>query len=91
MYVRCVPEGTNVPDLTVGNEIDTMNGFSPTVFTAGTLQSSGPANYLNEKFRFRRKCDDNTDINLLAQHTNTQGSGRVVNIIGLMQAIIRVR
>ncbi len=91
IYVRCVPEGTGLPDLTVENEIDTLNGFNAVVFHPGSTSSVGNRQFINEKFRYRRKCDDNTDVQLIAQHTNTQGTGRVVNITGLFSAIVRVR
>ncbi len=91
IYVRCVPEGTNLPDLTVENEIDTLNGFFVCLLLCTGVNQQAVSQYLNQKFRFRRKCDDNTDIQLIAQHTNTQGTGRVVNITGQMQVIVRVR
>ena len=91
LWVRCVPEGTTLPDFTVNGVMDTVNGFSPaTIFGVDELEQ-GVASYLHEKFRFRRKCDDNTLIQLIAQHTNTNGTGRVVEISGHFGAVIRVR
>jgi len=91
MWIRCVPNDTAIPDLTDVFELDTINGFSPIVFSVGRPDNDGVHTFLNEKFRYRRKCDANMELQLLAQHTNEQGVGRVVNITGIMTAIIRSR
>jgi len=53
------------------------------MYVGTTQPSTGQG--LNEKFRFRRKCDENSLIQLLAQSVNTNGTGRV------MAAVIRVK
>ena len=91
IWVRCVPANTGLPDLTLNSDMDTINGFPAALLYCFGVNQDNPSSYLNEKFRFRRKCDAATELQLLAQHTNTQGTGRVVHIAGLMSAILRVR
>jgi len=91
LWVRCVPAATGLPDLTVPVEIDTMNGFlvASLMYVGTTQPSTGQG--LNEKFRFRRKCDENSLIQLLAQSVNTNGTGRTIEFGGVMAAVIRVK
>ena len=92
LWIRCIPADTGLPDLTDATEMETLNGFSPgCLFGVGPGSSSGPAVYMNEKFRFRRKCDRNTVIELLAESTLLNGTARVCDISGLMTTIIRLR
>ncbi len=91
IWVRCVPAGTGLPDLTTAVEQDTLNGFPAAVLMGLATNGIATAAYLNEKFRYRRKCDENTLVQVIAQHTNTQGTGRVCNLAGLMSLILRVR
>ncbi len=91
LWIRCVPAGTALPDLTANAEIDTLNGFTPvTLFGLGGA-GGGIAQYVSQKYRFRRKCDEATLLQLLGQSSTTQGTGRVVNIAGTFSAIVRVR
>ncbi len=46
---------------------------------------------VNEKFRFRRKCDENSFVRLLAQVVTTNGVTRTMEITGKIQVIIRTR
>ena len=89
LFVRCVPNDTLLPDLTDDTELETMNGF----YVGSFLFSTGFTNIhgINEKFRFRRKCDRNMQLQLLAQSTNVQGTGRTVEFSGIFEAIIRVK
>ena len=91
IWIRCVPAGTPLPDLTSEPEMDTLNGFPAAVLFGHDGVSRGPSNYLNEKFRFRRKCDANMVVQLIAQSTSTEGTGRTCEISGLMSLIIRIR
>ncbi len=91
IWLRCVPNNTTLPDLTAGDDMDTINGFPAALLYCGGANQDNPSSYLNEKFRFRRKADDNFDVELLGQHTNVQGAGRVVNVVGIMSVIVRVR
>ena len=91
IWARCVPAGTALPDLTTNQEMDTINGFPVKSLAVLGLAVPGPYQAVDTKFRFRRKCDANMLIQLIGQHTNVQGTGRVVNISGLMTAIYRVR
>ena len=90
MWCRCVPAATGLPDLTVPVELDTLNGF----YVGSIFSEDGIANtwnYLLEKFRFRRKCDENSLIQLLARSLNTQGTGAAIEVSGVMAAVIRVK
>ena len=91
LYVRCVPNDTLLPDLTDSTELETMNGFyvGSLMFNKGT--ESNNITSMNTKFRFRRKCDQNSQLQLLAQSNNTNGTGRSVELSGIFEAIIRVR
>ena len=91
LWVRCVPADTALPDLTDTQELDTINGFSPKTLHTISTNGIGDLGALHQKFRFRRKCDSNMQVELIAQHTNTQGTGRVVNMTGLMTVVLRVR
>ena len=91
LWCRCVPATTTLPDFTVGVVQDTINGFfvGTLTFVGGLLASWN--NIPNIKFRFRRKCDENSLVQLIAQSSPTQGTGRTVEIAGLMAAVIRVK
>ncbi len=91
IYVRCVAEDTALPDLTDLGEIETMNGFLCDVLqiTGGAGQPAN--NSIHTKFRFRRKCDRNMDIELIGQSTNTSGTNRAVDVAGAFSLIFRVR
>ncbi len=91
IWIRCAPPGTSVPDLTNTAEMNNMNGFPAAALMAVGGFQSGLQCYLNEKFRYRRKCDDQTVVELFGQSTTVQGTGRVVNINGIMSAVIRMR
>ncbi len=91
LFVRCVPNDTLLPDLTDETELETMNGFYVGSYLFGLGSATTTENGLNTKFRFRRKCDQNSQLQLLAQSTNVNGTGRTVEWSGLLEAIIRVR
>ena len=92
LWVRCAPADSAVPDFTDSEEQQTLNGFSPaTLFGVAQANLGIAATYLNEKFRFRRKCDRLTEVELFAQSTTVRGTGRVCTLSGLMQLIIRMR
>ncbi len=91
LWIRCVAAGSGLTDLTQDQDMDTINGFPAVMLCPHGTNQDNSACYINEKFRFRRKCDDNSLLQLIAQHTNVQGTGRVVNVSGLMTAILRVR
>ncbi len=90
LYVRCVPNDTLLPDLTDETELATMNGF----FVGSYFFRGGSGNVTqgtNTKFRFRRKCDENMQLQLLAQSFHSGGTMRTVEWSGIFEAIIRVR
>ena len=91
VWVRCVPAVTGLPDLTSSVELDTMNGFFVGSFTFTGVVQPSTGQGINEKFRFRRKCDENSLVQLLAQSTSTNGMGRTVEIGGVMAVVIRVK
>ena len=90
-WVRCVPAATALPDLTAAVELDTMNGFHVGSFLYIGQTDHVNIGSINEKFRFRRKCDENSLLQLLAQSTNTNGTGRSVEMTGTFTAVIRVK
>ncbi len=90
IWLRVVPGNTALPDLTANLDMDTINGF-PAKCLAIRGNLDGPSTTLDIKFRYRRKVDDGEVLQVIGQHTNVQGTGRVVNIIGLMTAIVRMR
>ncbi len=91
VYVRCVPAGTGLADLSINVEVDTMNGFYLGSFLFLDGLQGGVMNGLNEKFRFRRKCDENSLIQIIARSLNTSGTGRSIEWTGSMAAVIRVK
>ncbi len=91
LFVRCVPADTALPDLTDNDQVETMNGFYVGSFLFNHTTSQGGDTGLNQKFRFRRKCDRNSLVQLLVNSTNVQGTGRTVEWSGAMQVIARVR
>ena len=91
VYCRCVPAGTGLPDLTVNVEVDTMNGFYVGSYLFLDGVQAAMANGLNEKFRFRRKCDENSLIQVIARSLGTAGTGRSIEWTGSIAAVIRVK
>ena len=91
LFVRCAPHDTLIPDLTDNDVVETMNGFYVGSFLFGLGSTNTTENGLNIKFRFRRKCDRNSIIQLLVNSTNVNGTGRTVEWSGAFEAIIRVR
>ena len=90
LWIRCVPAVTGLPDLTSQVELDTMNGFYVGMFVLIGGQETGASRIL-EKFRFRRKCDENSLIQLIGQSTSTNGTGRVVIVDTTVTAVIRMK
>ena len=91
LWIRCVPAQTTLPDLTAGVDLDTMNGFYVGQVDGSGADARTSSDFLQEKFRFRRKCDENSLLQLLAQSTNVRGAGQTVEIVGVMVAVIRVK
>ncbi len=91
LWVRCVPSGATLPDFTDNAVMDTTNGFSLATLIGVAENAGGNQSYVNEKFRYRRKCDDATIIQLIAQSTTISGTGRVQDVSGHFSAIIRMR
>ena len=90
LWARCVPAVTGLPDLTSEVEMDTLNGFFVGQFVLIGGQETS-ASKIEEKFRFRRKCDENSLIQLIGQSTSTNGTGRVVIVDTMMEAVIRMK
>ena len=92
LWCRCVPAVTGLPDLTVAVEQDTMNGFyvGQIVCDSGCIGAAAQM-IPTTKFRFRRKCDENSLLQLIAQSTDVGAVGRSVIVSGLMAAVIRVK
>ena len=89
LWVRCVPAATALPNLNTAVEIDTLNGF----FVGSFIYIGGVTvqNNFNEKFRFRRKCDENSLLQLLAESSSFNGTGRSMLASGMFAAVIRVK
>ena len=91
LWIRCVPANTGLPDLTLNAEMDTINGFPIGLLH---MQDGNPAAFqsaIDQKYRFRRKCDAGEELQLIGQSTNVNGAGRSVQVFGLLSAIIRTR
>ncbi len=80
------------------SEMDNLNGFTlPNIWT--TPSTFDPLDtpplyapeYVNEKYRFRRKCDCNTVVRIEADTITRQGAARSVQFFGYMELVIRVR
>ena len=92
LWVRCAPAATTVPNFTGGNQIDTLNGFFVGQLNYANGSNSGFDTMIKgDKFRFRRKCDRNSEIELFAQSTNVNGTGRTVNLHGVVTCVLRVK
>ena len=71
-----------------------MNGFY-----AGTLMFQPAAtgfsgqrfSVMNEKFRFRRKCDENDVVRVIARPRLIAGTFRTMILAGELQVVIRMR
>ncbi len=92
LWIRCAPSGTAVPNLASAVALDTLNGFFVGRLNMANGSNSGFGTGLVEKFRFRRKCDANSLLQLMAQSDFLGGgTSRAVNVGGVLTAVIRVR
>ena len=91
LWIRCVPAVTALPDLTAAVELDTMNGFFVGTLNIADGDDTNPNSKLREKFRFRRKCDENSLVQVLAQSTALAGTGRTVRVASTFVAVIRMK
>ena len=80
-----------VPDLTIDGNVDTLNGFFVGNLYPADGDFSGANDTITEKFRFRRKVDENDRLTLMASNLNIKGTGRTVDIQGALSAVIRTR
>ena len=94
-FVDCIPEaGASLPNLSVDAERETLNGFyvGSQHFQGATASSAITRDpTLNEKFKFRRKCDRNSFVRLLARVVTLNGTGNTAHISGEFDIIIRMR
>ncbi len=90
LWLRCTRAGASLPDFTVAVESDTINGFHVGMVW-GTSTQGAEAGQLREKFRFRRLCDENTLVQLIAQSTTVNGTGRAQDMTGSLALVLRVR
>ena len=93
--VVCQRPNAAIVDPGVNNEIDTMKGFMlPTIFThnlgTGDIAHNG-VEFIREKFRFRRVCDKNEEVNLFGRVVVMNGATETHNFYGDWEIIIRVR
>ncbi len=105
LFLYCRPSGsTFLPDPTVSGpevgssspQVDTINGFYVgSIFVSGQetteTQRLMPLPGISEKFRYRRKCDRNTEVILSAESIVRNGSAQNVNIVGAMYLTIQER
>ena len=90
LWVRCARAGAALPDFTSSVESDTINGFH-----VGCIWGVAPVGQTisskREKYRFRRKCDENMLIQLIAQSTVVNTTGRQQDISGSFSYVLRTR
>ncbi len=87
--------GTNVPDYADAQDIEIMNGFHvATLWAAGhavDTNSLDIASYVREKFRFRRKCDRNSNVTLFGDTIVRNGAAASTVCFGTITLVIRTR
>ena len=91
LFVIVEPLAGIVTDHTVEANVETDNGFYVGSLFPSDGDFSGANDYLLEKFRFRRKVDENMRITLVGTNLNKKGTGRSVDFNGTFCAVIRVR
>ena len=93
--LACSIKDQNIIDLSDDAEVETMNGFFVgTIFTADIATTTNEpigGMFIQEKFRFRRKCDENNVVELFTDTTVHNGVARTVAFSGYLDLIIRVR
>ena len=104
VFVRCAePAGiSTIPNPTGvdASETETANGFyvgslwtgqhNPTA--GGTQEHTGAgAGFIRDKYRYRRKCDRNTVLQLYADSIVREGTARSVRVVGFVEFILRIR
>ena len=97
MAIRCVAQGQDqfIPDFASITEIETINGFF--VGNLWGQRGSDLGNFIStigsmtEKFRFRRKCDENSFVQLFGDTVVRAGVARSMQVVGVMELIIRIR
>ncbi len=81
-----------VPDFSIPTQIETMNGFVVGSLMAQTEDINSPLKgWIDEKFRFRRKIDENDRIQLFGKSLVVNGSAQTMVVAGIMEVIIRTR
>ncbi len=91
LYVACKPAGTPQVNMNTEINLETMNGFYVGSLNMANGSNEGFRTGLTEKFRFRRKCDRNTEVILIGVSQIVNGTGRVVDMTGLMTIVVRVK
>ena len=76
-------------------QIDGMNGFYVGSLFATSISATGHSNqlkpYIEEKFRFKRKCDRNDDVFLSGHSIVREGSTETVKVAGAMVLTLQTR
>ncbi len=83
--------GTFSPDWSVLQERETNNGFYVGGLAAVIQDFSGVGDKLEDKFRFRRLVDENSQLILSCQSRVISGTTRAVIVYGSIEYIIRTR
>ncbi len=93
-YVDCIPNaGAAIPNLSSAIERETLNGFYVGSQLNGSLSASNFINIIPiiEKFRYRRKCDENSFVRLIARQTVVAGGDITIGYTGVFNIVIRTR
>ncbi len=94
LYVDCIPSaGASIPNLSIDVERETLNGFYVGSIWMGKDADGTPITSVPiiEKFRFRRLCDENSLVRLLARAVLTSGSFSTTELTGVVNVVIRTR
>ncbi len=91
LWCRCARAGASLPDFSIAVEADTINGFYIGTLSVTNHEGNPNAHITGEKFRFRRKCDENSLLQIIGVSTNIAGTGKSVETFVNTAVVIRVR
>ena len=91
-----VEEPGSEPDWSTITDIETINGFVVGSMMSGIMDGTAVSEtavmgHIREKFRFRRRCVENTHVRMLVDTLVTDGAARSVIVSGTVSLILRVR
>ena len=92
LYCFVQRSGGGTPDLSLDPVVETLNGFfMGSLLAADGDNTVGSPTMLRDKFRYRRKVDENMELRIAARNAAIAGTGRSVAVFGNVEVIIRVR